>query len=316
MWHRNWNPPRHRIGLASLLALLASPGQAAGGCSSEAARQFDFWVGLWRVTTADGQFAGVNRIESRDGGCTLFESWISGKGGYSGSSVNWYGSDARWHQQWVDSSGETLQLTGGFADDQMVLEGTTAAAEPSKPRVRQRIAWSTPRPGVVRQLWQSSTDDGQNYTTAFDGTYVRIDAAAAAPGLLGRLSGSWVGTGTIQGREVAVQLTLTPVLANRFVELHWSNLGGKDQPGSFEGRAVYQSLGEGKYSARWWDSLGTQYEITGTERGNELEALWGTQGRTRYVLQADGALEVIDSIKGRNGAWRDFGRSQLRRSTP
>ncbi len=42
-------------------------------------RQFDLWVGTWDVTGPAGKFAGVNRIERKDGGCDgLFGKLASG----------------------------------------------------------------------------------------------------------------------------------------------------------------------------------------------------------------------------------------------
>lgn len=46
---------------------------------------------------------------------------------------------------------------------------------PNKPgaTLRQRIRWTPLADDAVRQLWQSSDDDGATWKTAFDGRYVR-----------------------------------------------------------------------------------------------------------------------------------------------
>ena len=136
-------------------------------CQAAEHRQFDFWLGEWEVFLPNGTKAGDSRIESIAAGCALLENW-SGNRGFSGKSVNMYDrSDLRWHQSWVDSSGSRLVLAGVFADKRMVL------ASPAKAGAIQRIAWSANDDGSVRQLWESSADDGKTWTVQFDGRYVR-----------------------------------------------------------------------------------------------------------------------------------------------
>jgi hypothetical protein len=166
---------------AALAALVVVPGgnavaQAAAAappaCQSAEHRQFDFWIGEWEVFLPNGSKAGDNRIESIGAGCALLENW-SGRGGFSGKSLNSYdGDDKRWHQSWVDSSGSRLELAGVFADKRMVLASAPAAAG-SAPGAIQRIAWSVNDDGSVRQLWESSADGGKTWTVQFDGRYVR-----------------------------------------------------------------------------------------------------------------------------------------------
>lgn len=163
----------------------AAPTPPPAPCSASSYGDFDFWVGEWNVTQ-NGQPAGQNRIERIDGGCALLENWVSAAGNFSGHSLNFYdaGTDA-WHQVWVDSAGTVLRLKGGLeegpaiADDTrlqiMVLRGTTRNAQGQE--VQNRITW-TPNPdGSVRQHWVASTD-GETWTTAFDGLYVRKQATS------------------------------------------------------------------------------------------------------------------------------------------
>jgi hypothetical protein len=53
----------------------------------------------------------------------------------------------------------------------MILSGTLAAADGSG-KVQHRISWTPNDDGSVRQHWESSTD-GEEWTTLFDGLYVR-----------------------------------------------------------------------------------------------------------------------------------------------
>jgi hypothetical protein len=132
------------------------------------ARQFDFWVGEWDVTTADSKVAGRNRIELILDGRALQEHW-TGTGGVAGTSLNLFDTEAKkWRQFWIDGTGGSLQLTGGLVDGRMVLEGTGKEAGKT---LHDRITW-TPNPdGSVRQLWERSEDNRATWFVVFDGLY-------------------------------------------------------------------------------------------------------------------------------------------------
>ncbi len=151
----------------------AAPTPAPDPCAAPERRQFDFWIGHWDVVDAKGKPAGSNDIASILGGCALQENW-KGAGGSKGTSLNIYDAAARkWHQSWVDSSGDLLLLDGEFRGGRMILEGKRKGAKGQT--VIDRITWEKLNgdPNRVRQLWQSSEDGGKTWTTAFDGTYLR-----------------------------------------------------------------------------------------------------------------------------------------------
>gem|GEM_PF-189213 len=147
-----------------------TPPPAPPTCDLAEHRQFDFWIGEWAVTNADGSAAGVNVIEKVLGGCALHESWTSATGGFSGNSYNIYSrAKGKWHQTWVDTTGNLLEIEGGIVDGKMVLEGPGRAPD-GKPIVN-RITWTPNADGSVRQHWQVSSDGGATWTDAFDGLY-------------------------------------------------------------------------------------------------------------------------------------------------
>ncbi len=138
-------------------------------CDALEYRQFDFWLGDWDVANGSGKIVGRNRITAVQKGCALVEQW-EGNGGVTGTSLNaWDAERKRWHQTWVDSTGSVLLLEGGIVDGRMVLGGNANDAT-GKP-ARQRITWQKLADGRVRQTWESSTDNGATWTTAFDGYY-------------------------------------------------------------------------------------------------------------------------------------------------
>jgi hypothetical protein len=170
-------PDIRRVALAALLLsspTLPSAAQESGappprGCTAPEHRQFDFWIGEWDVTNPAGKPAGHNRIERILGGCALRETW-SGAGGSHGTSYSaWDHQRRRWHQTWVDDDGLVLRLEGGFADGKMVLSGETL--DSAGATVRNRITWQETGPGMVRQLWEVSSDGGKTWRVVFDGRY-------------------------------------------------------------------------------------------------------------------------------------------------
>lgn len=141
-------------------------------CSAPEHRQFDFWLGEWEVRDSAGKLAGNNRITRVQQGCALLEEW-KGSSGVTGMSLNAYDADRkRWHQTWVDSTGGLLIIEGAFKDGKMVLSGEAMSNDTPPKKTMQRITWE-PRDGTVRQLWESSNDDGKTWTVAFDGRYTK-----------------------------------------------------------------------------------------------------------------------------------------------
>jgi hypothetical protein len=161
-----------KIPLQLMLALLLGGSLGAQTPPPPAeARQFDFWIGDWDVFLPEGKKAGENRIQAMAGGWGLLENW-SGRGGYEGKSLNtWMPRKKQWQQFWVGADG-ALELSGGLNDKgEMVLSGRQAGSDVKE--TIQRITWTPNRDGTVRQHWESSTDGGATWTTAFDGLYRR-----------------------------------------------------------------------------------------------------------------------------------------------
>jgi hypothetical protein len=143
------------------------------------AHDFDFWIGDWDVIGPQGKQVGRNTItpmfEGQTGGM-LHEHW-HGNGGVEGRSINAYDASRDcWHQTWMDSTGGVLQLDGGLRERAMVLEGWGEGDDDLDTVARQRITWtqeSDPDGTELRQVWETSTDDGKTWTVAFDGRYRR-----------------------------------------------------------------------------------------------------------------------------------------------
>lgn len=145
-------------------------------CSAAEHRQFDFWLGEWEVLGGDGKVVGHSRIESILNGCVIAEHWSSGgnpPGAGDGRSFNLFNAQTgKWEQFWVDAQGTRLSLDGNLVAGSMVLSGQQPKPDAKTGTAqRERITWTPNDDGSVRQLWESSKDDGKTWSIAFDGTY-------------------------------------------------------------------------------------------------------------------------------------------------
>ncbi|MEO6446903.1 MAG: hypothetical protein ABIZ91_02680 [Gemmatimonadaceae bacterium] len=150
-----------------------SPASAPAPCAGAAHREFDFWLGEWKVLNPKAQPAGSSKVTSILGGCVILEEWTGAQGPSVGKSFNIYdAATKRWHQSWVDNGGQLALFDGGLVDGRMVLEGPAIAPDGRPLRTRMTF---TPLPdGRVRQLWENSADGGTTSKTAFDGYYSRV----------------------------------------------------------------------------------------------------------------------------------------------
>ena len=135
-------------------------------------RQFDFWVGDWKVvTTTEFTPVGHSHIERTIGNCVIWENWTSlGDSAYSGKSYNIYNADLnRWEQFWVDNRGDMIHFFGSLAEG--VMDFHTEPI-PGKALIR-RLRFYNLGTDRVRQLSEGSEDGGKTWTVEYDFTYNR-----------------------------------------------------------------------------------------------------------------------------------------------
>ena len=137
-------------------------------CVGAEFRQFDFWLGKWKVTNPQGKLAGTSEISRQSEGCAIREQWTSGSG-KGGMSINYYDPDEhKWHQDWVGGDGTILHLQGGLVGQAMVLTGRTKTAHGT---ALNRITWTPLEAGKVKQEWAVSEDEGKTWQISFVGVY-------------------------------------------------------------------------------------------------------------------------------------------------
>ena len=133
-----------------------------------------------------------------------------------------------------------------------------------------------------------------------------------------RLNGSWSGEGKTLEMPARLRMSWEWVLGEKFLRLSLKNemraASGNVQ--LFEGHAYYQPS-EGKCEGTWFDSRGISFPIKWTVDGQTLTGMWGAtgqeNGKSVYRFLADGKLEVVDSVKQKDGTWKEFGRFVMTR---
>jgi hypothetical protein len=158
---------RHLTWLAIAFPLAACAEAAAPApCSATEAKQFDFWLGDWKVrwdATPGGEPAGTgrNRVGRILGGCVVEENFSTdGAQPLIGRSVSiWNPQRKRWLQTWVDNQGSYLDFAGEFKDGRMVLARETL--DGSGQRLLQRMVFENISGERFDWRWESSRGDGE-----------------------------------------------------------------------------------------------------------------------------------------------------------
>lgn len=136
---------------------------------------------------------------------------------------------------------------------------------------------------------------------------------------LKQLEGHWQGEGKTLGMPARLRLSCEWVWKNKFLRLTIKNemTSPNGQAQVFEGLAYYKAVSDGKYEATWFDSRGMSFPIKAVTEGNALIAFWGSpdkeQGKSIYRMLEPGKLEVIDEVRQKDGAWKEFGRFVARK---
>lgn len=143
------------------------------GCPGPEYQQFKFWAGEWAVTaTKTGKPAGESKIELLSKGCIIFENWKGASGG-DGHSINVYDqADGKWHQTWVDSTGDQVHYIGGWVNGKMELRADDVST-PQKQSVVLTMTFEPRADGTVRQSGTMSTDGGKTFQPSFDLIYTK-----------------------------------------------------------------------------------------------------------------------------------------------
>ena len=141
-------------------------------CTGEQYRQFDFWLGEWKVSTPTNANNGLNSVEMAHNGCVITESYTT-PNGYTGQSLNAFDRvTGQWHQTWVDNGGLVLNLRGGLQGKAMVMTGK--GKDQQGKDIEHRITWTPEANGTVSQVWEARPASGGEWKVLFDGVYTKL----------------------------------------------------------------------------------------------------------------------------------------------
>ena len=159
-------------GQARFEQLLAKAEANDRECDSPEARQFDFWIGDWKIVNHPGIGGSTDTIRKTLNGCVLEESYHGYLGNRAKSTSFYNRSHKQWRQTWMTDSGEVLEYAGGFRDGAMVLEGEVERHDGV--RVLERMAWKPLGDGRRLQWFESSEDGGQTWSKQSELPYTPV----------------------------------------------------------------------------------------------------------------------------------------------
>jgi hypothetical protein len=135
--------------------------------------EFDFWIGEWDVyVTGTNSYAGHSLIQRISGGCAILENWQSAIS--EGKSLNFIDdSTHKWKQVWVGSypNGKQNFDNGEYKDS--VMRFTFTTLDPQGKTLLGKFSFFNEGPAQVRQLNETSSDNGKTWTVSYDFTYKR-----------------------------------------------------------------------------------------------------------------------------------------------
>ena len=149
--------------LVLFVLLFAVPGHAQP-CSTEEARQLDFWLGEWDLTWQGG--SGTNDITRRFGDCVIEENFAGNMptGLFKGHSVSVYNAQlGQWQQTWVDNQGGYLTFTGGVDGGGVMRLHGPEREQPDGKTVVTRMSWVDVTDDAFDWHWERSFDGGETW---------------------------------------------------------------------------------------------------------------------------------------------------------
>ncbi|HVO64763.1 MAG TPA: DUF1579 family protein [Terriglobales bacterium] len=170
---------RHLPTVALIVCAVAGSVEAVpdNPCAAPQQRQFDFWVGDWKLSWSGEKPAevdyGTNRIVRTLDGCVVQENFDGGASMHlRGTSVSTFDTrSGKWKQTWVDNEGGYLDFVGEFKDRQMTLAREGVRADGKK--ILQRMVWKNIGQNELDWTWESSEDGGKTWQVRWPIHYIR-----------------------------------------------------------------------------------------------------------------------------------------------
>ncbi|MBI4428774.1 MAG: DUF1579 family protein [Ignavibacteriales bacterium] len=133
--------------------------------------EFDFWVGEWDLSWANGG-KGTNSIRKILDNMVILENFDGTPSmRLKGMSVSAFDAKTgKWRQTWVDNNGGYLDFLGGLDGGKMILERKTTM---NGKTVLQRMVWYNIIANELDWNWERSEDNGKTWKTLWSIHYTR-----------------------------------------------------------------------------------------------------------------------------------------------
>ncbi|HEU0299949.1 MAG TPA: hypothetical protein VFR37_10850 [Longimicrobium sp.] len=242
-------------------------------------RQFDFWLGDWNVTAANGAGGSVNQIRPGLDGCLVSESWTPANG-IRGRSINAYDRDlGQWHQTWVSSiPGGNLRMGGGLESDTMVLRGKRIT--PSGFDWYDEYRWYVLPTGQVVQAWKF---DSPQQNTHLSGALTYTAAPSVTPAPETQTTNCRPGGPAQNARQLDFLLGEWTVSAEHGPALGTASITS-DLSGCLTEESYRTDRGFSATSFFYWDPVSRSFWRTYVDSEGERVELRGTVVDGRLVL--------------------------------
>ena len=144
------------------------------------ARQFDFWIGTWKLSWPGGQAGtpegktGVakNVITTVLDSSVIEENFSAAELGFNGRSLSVYNANKKkWQQTWVDNTGAYLLFEGEFKNGKMEL--LTKPFERNGKTFISRMVFKNIQHDNLDWDWQRSNDGGKSWQDVWNIHYTR-----------------------------------------------------------------------------------------------------------------------------------------------
>jgi hypothetical protein len=144
-------------------------------CTLPVHDQFDFWLGEWEVymTAKPEQMIGASSVDKAYNNCAVRESWKPFTMLVGASFNTWDKHKQVWRQTWVDADNSLVDFEGGIKDGKMVLTGLWRGLFGEGKDALMRMSYAPLPERSVRQIVETSVDQGKTWQPAFDYTYKR-----------------------------------------------------------------------------------------------------------------------------------------------
>lgn len=161
-------------GLLPAAAQTIPPPQKSPCADNPQNHEFDYWVGEWDVfATGTNSLVGHSLVQSISGGCAILENWTAANNQGDGKSINFIDPTTKmWKQTRVGSGGMAAEFTHGeYRDGAMrfTVEKTNAQGQ----KMQIHFTFFNQGPSQMRQLYETSVDDGKTWKSVYDFTYKR-----------------------------------------------------------------------------------------------------------------------------------------------